>query len=200
MVWGGKRARPSRRPGSREARIPGSREAGKPRSRSQILDFKGRGEISKGYPNVTAWGRGFKVFEGAGRAAGGSDTTPESPRSAHVLRHTPRQCAPHPPKYFHDLGGKRARPGSREARTPGSRDPRIPGSREAGKPGCPKPGSRIQTLASLGSGQDPAARIPGSREAGSREVGSPDARMPGSREAEARSWISRGGERFQRDT
>ena len=86
--------------GSREARIPGSREAGKPRSRSQILDFKGRGEISKGYPNVTAWGRGFKVFEGAGRAAGGSDTTPESPRSAHVLRHTPRQCAPHPQKYF----------------------------------------------------------------------------------------------------
>ena len=42
------------------ARIPGSREAGKPGSRSQILDFKGRGDIPKGYLNVTGWGEASK--------------------------------------------------------------------------------------------------------------------------------------------
>ena len=42
---------------------------------------------------------------------------------------------------------------------------------------------------------------PGRREAGEAgKPGSPEAGKPGSREAEARSWISRGGERFPKDT
>ena len=47
----------SRKPGSGK---PGCPDAGKPGSRSQILDFKGRGEISKGYLNVTGWGEASK--------------------------------------------------------------------------------------------------------------------------------------------
>ena len=61
MIWGVKGpGREAGKPGSPDPRIPGSREAGKPRSRSQILDFKGRGEISKGYLNVTGWGEASK--------------------------------------------------------------------------------------------------------------------------------------------
>ena len=46
--------------GKWEARMPGCREAGKPGSRSQILDFKGRGEIPKGHLNITGWGEASK--------------------------------------------------------------------------------------------------------------------------------------------
>ena len=47
----------SRKPGSGK---PGCPDAGKPGSRSQILDFKGRGEIPKGYLNITGWGEASK--------------------------------------------------------------------------------------------------------------------------------------------
>ena len=55
----------ARIPGGREAGKPGSGkpgcpDAGKPGSRSQILDFKGRGEIPKGYLNITGWGEASK--------------------------------------------------------------------------------------------------------------------------------------------
>ena len=92
MVWGVKgpgqvEGREAGKPGSPDPRIPGSREAEKPKPDP---GFQGAGGDFQTIPICHRVGRGFKVFEGAGRAAGGSDTTPESPRSAHVLRHTPR--------------------------------------------------------------------------------------------------------------
>ena len=73
--------------GKWEARMPGCREAGKPKPDP---GFEEAGGDFQRIPKYHRVGRGFKVFDGAGRAAGGSDTTPERPRSAHVLRHTPR--------------------------------------------------------------------------------------------------------------
>ena len=84
MVWG------VQGPGQvegREAGKLGSPEAEKPKPDP---GFQGAGGDFQRIPKCHRVGRGFKVFEGAGRAAGGSDTTHESPRSAHVLRHTPR--------------------------------------------------------------------------------------------------------------
>ena len=53
----------------------------------------------------------------------------------------------------------------------------------------------------LGGKRARPGRRPGSREAGEAgKPGSPEAGKPGSREAEARSWISRGGGRFPKDT
>ena len=71
--------------------------------------------------------------------------------------------------------------------------------REAGKPGSPDAGKTGSPDPRIPGTPDP--RIPGSREAGEAgKPGSPEAGKPGSREAEARSWISRGGGRFPKDT
>ena len=105
---------------------------------------------------------------------------------------------------FHDLGGKRARPGSREAGKPGRREAGIPGSPDPGKPGSPEArmpeaGKPNPDLGFLGAGAGPGGsdpRKPGSRKPGSGKPGCPDAGKPGSRsqilDFKGRGEISKG--------
>ena len=108
MVWGVKgpgqvEGREAGKPGSPDPRIPGSQEAGKPRSRSQILDFKGRGKISKGYLNVTAWGEASKYLRVRGALPGGV-TQHLRAHAQHTCCVTPPGSAPRTPKNtFMDL-------------------------------------------------------------------------------------------------